>query len=85
MRIIYASKFAREYKKLSRKIKIVAEKRETVFRKNPFDPIFEMHKLHGRLKDFWSFSISFKYRIVFEFMEDGAVHFHSVGDYDVYQ
>ena len=85
MRIIYASKFAREYKKLPEKIKIIAEEREIVFRKDPFDPILGTHKLHGRLKDFWPFSIGARHRIIFEFAENAAVYFHSVGDHDVYQ
>ena len=85
MQIAYSSKFSREYKKLPKEIKLLAEKRETIFRKNPFEPILATHKLHGRLKDFWSFSIGFKYRIIFEFAEKNTVHFHSVGDHDVYQ
>jgi len=85
MRIIYAPKFAREYKKLSKKIKKAAEEREVVFRSNPFDPVLETHKLHGRLKEFWSFSIGFRHRIIFEFADGDVVYFHSVGDHDVYQ
>lgn len=85
MRIIYTSKFAREYKKLPRKIKDLAQEREAIFRKDPFDPVLATHKLHGRLKEFWSFSIGFKFRIIFEFMGGDTVHFHSVGDHDIYQ
>ncbi|MBI4085823.1 MAG: type II toxin-antitoxin system mRNA interferase toxin, RelE/StbE family [Candidatus Liptonbacteria bacterium] len=85
MDIIYTSKFAREYKKLPKAVKPLAEKREGIFRKNPFEPTLDTHKLHGRLKDFWSFSIGFKYRIIFEFSEKNIAHFHSVGDHDIYQ
>ena len=85
MRIIYASKFAREYKKLPKQIKKSAQDREKVFRSDPFDPILDTHKLHGRLKEFWSFSIGFRHRIIFEFATGGIVYFHSVGDHDIYQ
>jgi mRNA-degrading endonuclease YafQ of YafQ-DinJ toxin-antitoxin module len=57
MEIIYSSKFAREYKKLPRKVKSKAEEHETIFRQNPYDPRLNTHKLHGRLKEFWSFSV----------------------------
>jgi len=40
MEIIYSSKFAREYQKLPSNIKDIAEKRESLFRKDPFDQIF---------------------------------------------
>ena len=85
MKIVYASKFAREYRKLPKEIKILAESKEKIFRKNPFDPILETHKLHGRFKDFWSFSIDLKYRIVFGFGENKIVYFYSIGDHRVYR
>ncbi len=85
MRVIYTSKFAREYKKLPKAVKFLAEKKEVMFRKNPFEPTLDTHKLHGRLKEFWSFSIGFKYRVIFEFAENDTAHFHSVGNHDIYQ
>lgn len=85
MEIIYSPKFRREYKKLPKNVKLTAEKKEAVFRKNPFHASLDTHKLHGRLREFWSFSIGLKYRIVFEFGEKDVVYFHSVGDHDIYQ
>jgi len=86
MQIIYSSKFAREYKKLPDEIKDIAEKQELIFRKNPFHPKLKTHKLKGALKGFLSFSVGYKYRIIFEFDEDNnTVYFHSVGDHDIYQ
>ena len=85
MKIVYASKFAREYRKLPKEIKTLAESKEKIFRKNPFSSILETHKLHGRFKDFWSFSIDLKYRIVFEFGKNKIVYFYSIGDHRVYR
>lgn len=86
MKIIYSSKFSREYKKLPLEIKDIAEQQEKIFRKNPFNPKLKTHKLKGRLKGFLSFSIGYKYRIIFEFGKNKEiVYFHSVGDHDIYQ
>ena len=86
MKIIYSSKFAREYKKLPLSIKLLAEKREEIFRQNPFNPRLKTHKLKGQLKNFLSFSIGRKYRIIFEFSKDkNIVYFHSTGSHDIYQ
>jgi len=85
MKIIYTPKFRREYKKLPDKIKSIAEQNEQLFRDNPFHASLDTHKLHGRLKEFWSFSIGYKYRIIFEFADKGTVHFHSTGNHDIYQ
>ena len=85
MQIYYSSKFAREYKKLPREIKKLAEVKELIFRKNPFDPKLDTHKLHGRFKEYWAFSIDDKHRIIFEFAKKDTIWFHSVGDHSMYQ
>ena len=86
MEIIYSSKFAREYKKLPENIKNIAEEQEILFRKDPFDPKLKTHTLKGKLRGFWSFSIGYKYRIIFEFVNNKTVaHFHSVGNHDIYE
>lgn len=55
MQIIYTSQFERKYKKLSEDLKILAEEREKIFRKNPFNKKLDTHKLHGKLKKFFIF------------------------------
>ena len=84
MKIYYSSKFKREYKKLPMHIKKLAEERERVFRGDPFDRALETHKLHGRFKEYWAFSIDEIYRIIFEFVKKDIVWFHSVGDHSIY-
>lgn len=85
MKIIYSSKFAKEYKKLPRRIKLIAEKKEKIFRKDPFDSSLKTHKLSGKLKDFYSFSINYQYRVIFEFKDKGVVWFHKVGTHEIYR
>ena len=86
MVIIYGPKFTRKYKKLADEVKDVAEAHEALFRLNPFDPRLRTHKLKGRLQGLLSFSIGFKYRIIFEFVKNHeTVVFHAIGDHDVYQ
>lgn len=84
MRIYYSSKFEREYKKLPKEIKKIAEEKEATFRKLPFDSKLNTHKLHGRLKEYWVFSVNEKYRIIFEFAKKDAIWFHSIGDHSIY-
>lgn len=84
MVIFYLSRFSKQYKKLSRKIKDSAEKKEKVFRRDPFDPLLRTHKLHGELNEFWAFWINNKYRIIFDFLDKNTVRFFSVGTHDIY-
>lgn len=85
MKIYYSSKFAREYKRLSNRAKDLAEEKEKIFRKDPFDPMLKTRRLSGRIKDFWSFSIDHRHRIIFEFVGKKVVWFHSVGKHDIYR
>ena len=85
MKIYYSSRFASEYKKLPLRIKKIAEKKEQIFRNNPFDPRIKTHKLKGSLRGFFSFSINQKYRIVFEMIKSDIIWFHSVGDHSIYK
>ena len=66
-------------------MKIKAEQQEKVFRKNPFDARLKSHKLQGKLRDFWAFSIDQKYRIIFEFGDEELILFHFVGDHSIYK
>ncbi|EKD56561.1 MAG: hypothetical protein ACD_58C00147G0007 [uncultured bacterium] len=83
--IEYNQTFSRAYKKLSLKEKILAEKREKIFRQNAFDPKLKTHKLKGKLKDYWLFSITYSHRILFKFTIKGKVLFYDIGDHDIYQ
>ena len=65
-------------------IKKLAEERERLFRKNPFDRVLETHKLHGRFKEYWTLSINNVNRAIFEFVKEDIVWFHSVGDHSIY-
>ncbi len=85
MEIIYSGQFAKRYKKLSVEIKMIAEKKEDIFRVDVFDPRLKTHKLHGRLDEYWAFSINNDYRIIFEFGEGGLVYFHTIGTHDIYE
>ena len=84
MQIYYSSKFEREYRRLPRKIKVMAQEKEQQFRDNVFGSSLDTHKLGGRLKGFWAFSIGQKYRIIFEFGKNDVIWFHSVGDHSIY-
>lgn len=84
MTIYHHPRFGRLYKKLPVMIQQRAEEREQIFRANPFDPRLDTHKLHGRLKDQWSFWITGKMRILFEF-DGNDVIFLDIGDHSIYQ
>lgn len=85
MEIEYSSHFQRAYQSLDVQIRKKAEKRESVFRKNPFGAVLKTHKLQGKLREFYSFSIDNKFRIVFKLVDRSKAVFLDVGDHDMYR
>ena len=53
-----------------------------IFQNNPFDQRLRTHKLSGRLKDLWSFSIEYDLRVVFLFLEGDRVLFVDIGTHE---
>jgi len=85
MKIILSKKFLRQAGKLSGDILALIQKQKDFFIINPFDPKLKTHKLHGKLAEYWSFSINHTHRIIFEFVDSNTVWFHSVGSHDIYE
>jgi len=84
MIIIYTSKFEKEYRNLPQDIKDLAMEKESVFRNNPFDRSLSTHKLNGKLKNYWAWSIDYRYRVIFWFKNKKEIWFLSVGLHDIY-
>jgi addiction module RelE/StbE family toxin len=85
VKIIYSPTFKRNYKKLPRAVKLIAEKKEKMFRVSLHNESLRTHKLHGKLRDFWEFSVNSMYRIIFEFIDENTIYFHTVGKHDIYK
>ncbi len=84
MKIYYHPQFLKSYKLLDKKIKRKAEVKEKIFRDSPFNDSLKTHKLGGKLKNQWSFSVDNKHRIIFEF--DGRdVIFIDIGTHAIYK
>ncbi|MCM8784557.1 MAG: type II toxin-antitoxin system mRNA interferase toxin, RelE/StbE family [Candidatus Omnitrophica bacterium] len=77
--------FIKAYKSLPEEIKLRAKKREKIFKTNPFDPRLKTHKLKGRLRDYWSYSVDYQYRILFRFINDETVLYYDIGTHSVYK
>lgn len=47
--------------------------------------ILRIHKLHGKLSNFYNFSINFRFRIIFKYISKKEVVLLAIGDHDVYR
>ena len=56
-------------------------KRVELFKNNPFDSKLRTHKLSGKLKDLWSFSVEYDLRVVFSFVGQSQAIFVDIGSH----
>ncbi|MEK6408097.1 MAG: type II toxin-antitoxin system mRNA interferase toxin, RelE/StbE family [Acidobacteriota bacterium] len=53
--------------------------RTEAFKNDPFDPQLRTHKLSGKLKDLWSFSVEYDLRVIFYFVDTNRAVFVDIG------
>lgn len=85
MIIRVSSQFKKSFKKLPKGIKDKAKEKENIFRANSFDPRLDTHKLHGKYKAYWAFTIAGQYRIMCAFVGSDTVDFVNIGTHDIYK
>jgi len=77
--------FKRSYKK---KIKNNQELKKRfwdaveLFSKEPFNSRLRTHKLTGKLKGLWAFSVAFDCRVIFKFLDKDEVLLIDIGGHD---
>ena len=68
--IDFSKSFKRAFKRIIRSNKISEDdffEKLDVFSNNPFEPNLRTHKLSGKLKHLWAFSLGYDLRVVFIF------------------
>ena len=60
----------KKWKKKHPELMDVFEARLKEFATDPFRPSLRTHSLSGILKEYWAFSITYEYRLVFKFLPD---------------
>lgn len=83
--IYYTPEFKRDYKKLSKKLQELLKQKGRLFAQEPFHPLLRTHKLTGKLKGLWSFSVDYRNRVIFRFRGSLEVELLRVGDHSVYR
>ena len=85
LNVIFSEKFIEQFESLPQKTKILAEKKIALFQADPRNPSLKTHKLHGALREYLSFSVDHKTRIVFEYGTKSTIHFLKIGDHAIYR
>lgn len=80
----FTPEFFRRLKKLTPQLQENAFEKIEAFRNRKNHQRLEVHKLHGKYREFFGFSIDRKNRIMFEWVSDTEAILHTVGDHSIY-
>ncbi len=82
LKISYAPRFVRMYKQLEPALKEEVKLKIDLFRNTRSHNAFKVHKLHGKLKGHFAFSVNYKIRITFRYETKSFISFLTVGPHD---
>lgn len=85
MKIAYTPQFVRMFRKLEPALQEEAIEKIELFEKNPDHSQLKAHKLKGKLKNRYSFSVNYQTRIIYILLSKNEVAFLAIGDHDVYK
>lgn len=85
LRIIYAPRFVRQFKRLPQTLQEEALEKITLLHEAKNHGGLKVHKLHGQFSDCFSFSVNFKTRIIFEHVSKNEIALLAIGDHEVYK
>ena len=83
--IKYVSEFIRSYNKLELDLQKEVLEKIQLFKKTENHKSLKTHKLHGRLRGRYGFSVNYKYRIIFEYIDKKTAVLLTIGDHDIYK
>ena len=83
--ILYSPFFIRKFNKLENGLQEDALQKISLFKDRKNHKILEVHKLNGKFKYYFGFSVNYKFRIVFRYVSKNEVLFTDIGDHDIYK
>ncbi len=83
--IAYAPIFIRQWKSLPTPLQDETIEKIELFKNQENHKLLKVHKLSGQLSGFYSFSVNYKFRIIFEYGEGNTVFLLKIGSHEIYQ
>lgn len=84
MNYTFSTEVQRQLKEINKKDQKLSKKiykQLSIFLKNPKHPSLRIHKLSGRLKNYYSISITQGFRMTY-LLSEGKAHFTKIGTHD---
>ena len=84
IKVDYSIGFLRMYAKLHPALKAEVGEKIVLLNDNENHKALKVHKLHGKLKNKYSFSVNYRVRIIFEYITKERIVLHTIGNHDIY-
>jgi mRNA-degrading endonuclease YafQ of YafQ-DinJ toxin-antitoxin module len=85
MEVAYKPAFIRDYKRLLIEVQEDVKEKIELFKDPANHKRLKVHKLKGKLKEYYSFSATYPHRVVFTYETKQRAVLLAVGDHDVYK
>ena len=85
MDISYSPSFVKQYKKLPPLLQEEVLEKVELFKDTKNHSLLKVHLLHGKLSGYYSFSVNYVYRVLFEKVKNKEVSLLKIGDHSIYQ
>jgi len=83
--IEYKPKFLRKFNQLPEALKVEVEEKISLFLEDQNHSFLKTHKLTGKLKGTYSFSVNYDLRIIFTYNMKNEVSLLTIGNHDIYK
>ncbi|KKR70363.1 MAG: Plasmid stabilization system [Candidatus Nomurabacteria bacterium GW2011_GWB1_40_7] len=83
--IVYSPFFIRKFNKLENGLQEDVIQKINLFKDRENHNMLDVHKLHGKFKDYFGFSVNYKFRIAFRYVSKNEVLFADIGSHDIYK
>ena len=84
-KILYSSQFEKSFRKIPENIAQRFNDKQSFFILNSFNPLLKTHKLKGKLKEYYSFSVNLEYRVIFKIVSKEKILFLDIGTHEIYK
>jgi plasmid maintenance system killer protein len=86
MQVAYKPTFLRQFKKLRPSLQEEAHDKIELFKNPKNHPQLKVHKLKGELSGLLSFSVNYRYRIIFVWeIHNKSAILMAIGDHEIYE
>ncbi len=85
LEVSFSPAFMRKYKLLDKELSEEVYEKIKLFKNKRNHQQLKVHKLKGKLFNRFSFTVSYKIRIIFQYLSKNEVVFLAIGSHDVYK